>query len=406
MRQKERICIGVFNRYDYAVRRNIYQKAAGYRYREIESRERRCIAWLVKRFHLNISFEMKPGLVRAVSMDRSVFYARPAKKSLKEVDFIHAWNQVCATQLPWGVTLETKLPHNFETGGLLCRLYEAYVRDRDLKLAARPNCRFIIAFSRNTYDSFRNEVRKNDPMLWRCIGPKTTVLLPPQRRLADDVQIEQKYRRDRKWKLFFCGRDFLVKGGMEMVKALQNLRRRYEFSLILISPLNVHSRGFQLNPVYEAEEVEQTIRFIRHAPWIEWYGQVDNHRAVRMMKECHIGLFPSYGDTFGYVVLEMQACGCPVITTDQNALRELNNQQAGWVCPLSGCGDFLRDKQAQAAARERLVRLIEESLTDAFGNRSLVEQKAKYAARRIEEEFSEETFAERLGDIYRKAVLK
>lgn len=404
MKQKKRLCVGVFNRYDYAVRRNIYQKAAGCRYIEIESLERRCIAWLAERFHITISFERKPGLARAVLMDRSVFYARPWKKRLKEVDIIHAWNQVCATKLPWGVTLETKLPHDFETGGLLCRLYEAYVRDRDLKLAARPNCRFIIAFSQNTYDSFRNEVRKINPKLWSRIGPKTTVLLPPQRRLADDAQIEQKYRRDGTWKLFFCGRDFLVKGGMEMMKALQNVRRQYEFSLILISPLNVHSRGFRLNPAYEADEVEQTVHRIKHTPWITWYEKVDNRQAIRMMKECHIGLFPSYGDTFGYVVLEMQACGCPVITTDQNALRELNNEQAGWVCPLSGCGDFRKDKKSQEEVRERLARLIEESLRDAFENRRLAEQKAKYAAKRIEEAFSEEAFAKRLGDIYRKTV--
>lgn len=406
MKRRKRICIGIFNQYDYAVRRNIYQKAKGYQYREIESRERRWIAKLAKLFRVNISFEMKPGLLRAVLMDRSVFYARPMKKDLKEVDFIHAWNQVCVSPLPWGITLETKLPHNFETeGGYLCRLYEAYVKRRDLKLVSHPDCRFIIAFSQNTYEAFRKEVQKNAPGLWKSIAPKTSVLLPPQRRLANDAQIEQKYRKDQKWKLLFCGRDFLVKGGMEMVKALQNLRTRYEFELILISPLYVHSRGFLLNPQYEADEIEKTMHAIKHAPWIHWYESLDHDKVIGLMKECHVGLFPSYGDTLGYVVMEMQACGCPVITTDLNALPELNNEQAGWVCPLSGCGDFLRDRRTQTQVRERLVSLLQKSLEEAFENRDLTEQKAKYAAKRIETEFSEKKFAEQMEYLYRNAGL-
>lgn len=404
MKRKKRICIGIFNPYDYAVRRNIYQKADGYEYREIESRERRFIAGLVKIFHLNISFEMKPGFLRAVLMDRSVFYAKPRKKDLKEVDFIHAWNQVCVSPLPWGMTLETKLPHDFETGGgYLCRRYEAYVKKRDLKLAAHANCRFIITFSQNTYDSFQNEVSKSAPGLWKSIHLKTSVLLPPQRRLISDAEIEQKYRNNTKWKLFFCGRDFLVKGGMEMISALRDLRRRYTFELILISPLHVHSQGFLLNPQYAADEIEATVRYIKHAPWIHWYESMDNNRVIRLMKECQVGLFPSYGDTFGYVVMEMQACGCPVISTDVNALRELNNEHVGWICPLSEYRDFLKDRQEQRYVRERLVCLIQESLEAAFQNRDLTEQKAKHAAKRIEEEFSEERFAKQIKHIYRKA---
>ena len=33
----------------------------------------------------------------------------------------------------------------------------------------------------------------------------------------------------------------------------------------------------------------------------------------------------------GYSVLEMQACGCPVITTDIRALPEMNNEKCGWL---------------------------------------------------------------------------
>ncbi|MFW2788163.1 glycosyltransferase, partial [Acinetobacter baumannii] len=45
----------------------------------------------------------------------------------------------------------------------------------------------------------------------------------------------------------------------------------------------------------------------------------------------HIGLLPTWADTFGYSVLEFQACGCPVISTDVRALSEINNNDIGWL---------------------------------------------------------------------------
>lgn len=52
------------------------------------------------------------------------------------------------------------------------------------------------------------------------------------------------------------------------------------------------------------------------------------------MKQCHIGLLPTFGDTFGFSVLEMQACGCPVITSNNYALPEINNKEIGWICDI------------------------------------------------------------------------
>ncbi|MFH4294310.1 glycosyltransferase, partial [Acinetobacter baumannii] len=64
---------------------------------------------------------------------------------------------------------------------------------------------------------------------------------------------------------------------------------------------------------------------------IKIYSNVDNNKVIEMIREHHIGLFPTWADTFGYSVLEFQACGCPVISTDVRALSEINNNDIGWL---------------------------------------------------------------------------
>lgn len=52
------------------------------------------------------------------------------------------------------------------------------------------------------------------------------------------------------------------------------------------------------------------------------------------MKNSHVGLLQTWSDTYGYSVLEFQACACSVITTDLRALPEINNNEVGWLIEL------------------------------------------------------------------------
>ena len=52
---------------------------------------------------------------------------------------------------------------------------------------------------------------------------------------------------------------------------------------------------------------------------------------MNILKNTHVGLLPSYADTYGYSVLEAQSFGCPVITTNIRAMPEINNSKKGWI---------------------------------------------------------------------------
>ena len=51
---------------------------------------------------------------------------------------------------------------------------------------------------------------------------------------------------------------------------------------------------------------------------------------LELLSGSHIGLLPSFAETYGYVVLEMQAAGVPVVTTDIRAFSEVNPDECGW----------------------------------------------------------------------------
>ena len=399
---KQKISVGVFDRQDYAVKRNIYGKAIhlGVCYMDVESKERLWIHELANVLHLDISWQMSPGIARAILLDRSLFYVKPIKDNREKVDIIHVWNQVCDTKDNWGVTLETALPHLVEPEGRgFCRIYENYVIKRDWELITHNNCRFIITFSQNTYNELKKRALEYSPAIWNIIASKTRVLLPPQRRIISNEEIQQKFL-GKEINIIFVGRYFLIKGGMEMLSALRDLRKEYEFHLTVIGGLEDYHQG-KLNPLYTAKEISDAADLLKSASWITWYKKLDHAHVLDLMKKSHIGMFPSYCDTFGYVVLEMQASGCPVLTTDINAMPEINDDNRGWICHLN---TPIEEYHLQSEkVRKELVQQIEEHMIDALEDRNKLEEKALLAANVIEENFSPEKFAAEMYEIYMQA---
>ena len=61
--------------------------------------------------------------------------------------------------------------------------------------------------------------------------------------------------------------------------------------------------------------------------WI-WFGQVDNATLRALYASAYGFIFPSDYEGFGLPVLEAMACGCPVITSSDAALREVGGEAA------------------------------------------------------------------------------
>lgn len=75
-------------------------------------------------------------------------------------------------------------------------------------------------------------------------------------------------------------------------------------------------------------------------------GSLPPAHVARAMASADVFVFPSATDSLGNVVLEAQACGLPVLVTDQGGPREhMLNGTTGWVCP-AGDADAFADRVA------------------------------------------------------------
>lgn len=101
---------------------------------------------------------------------------------------------------------------------------------------------------------------------------------------------------------------------------------------------NVAHQEFQDDAAFRAS-IENTLR---ECPIFRHHTSLSNDAVLEMIKTSDVGLLPTWQETYGFSVLEMQACGCPVITTNVRALPEINPENAGWLirCPLNSMSEL------------------------------------------------------------------
>lgn len=304
-----------------------------------------------------------------------------------EVDFIHTFNAVCDTDLPWSVSFETTVPRVWPRTEEEERYYLRLV-----ELVKKSNCKSLYAICQNAYRIHRQSLIQHIPMEdVELLMKKTKVLHPPQRILILEDEFARKHRVG-KFHFIFIGRAFFFKGGREVIHALSKFEGQFEFKLTLVSEL-AH------NDYFTHASYEESLRWraiIREKSWIEHLEHLRNEDVLEKCREATVGLLPSVADTYGYAVLEMQAAGCPVITTNIRAFPEINNEECGWVCrvPIDdmGCCAERDDAVWSAILQQELERCFQE----IFEHPDEIQKKGMAAMERIRKMHDPEAYAKEL----------
>ena len=321
-------------------------------------------------------------------------------------DIVHTFNVCCDIGKEWCVTFESTFPR---TNNTIDRVWEKdnedYQPDKitlyESEIATRKNCKGLIALSNNAFNIQKNMLKNFPEDIARRLNDKTSVLLPPQKVLISKKELDSKFNnKNGKIKMVFVGNDFFRKGGDQLVDVLEQLKslHNYNFSLTVISTLSYGDYASQST----YHDFEKYSKKLKKLPWITWYKNVPNDKVLNIMKKSHLGFLPTLADTFGYSVLEMQATGCPVVTTNIRELSEINNVTCGWICKLpkdniSNEALFYK-KNCKAILRKELVTNLTEILTDP----SKLYIKAQEAIKRIEKEHNPQNYAKALKKIYEK----
>lgn len=258
---------------------------------------------------------------------------------LKRNGVVHTFNSCISGRNEWCATFESVLPRtNYTRMGLPNSKKVDKFTIRQFKLLAKNNCLGCIALSQATYNLQMSALNKMSAYLSAeeiaLIQNKTKVLHPPQEILVSEAEIVKKYENTEVLELIFVGHDFFRKGGKELLDCLISIKSQnedaYKFHLTVVSCMNYGDYASHATK----EEMEHYKEVLEKTDWIDFYESLPNEEVLQLCKKAHIGLLPTMADTYGYSVLEMQACGCAMVTTDIRSLPEINNEMSGWICHL------------------------------------------------------------------------
>ena len=328
---------------------------------------------------------------------------------MPDVDIVHTFNHVCKMKKPWIVTFESTIPRTNQT---VERIWEHddsiiikpdKITQKSLEALMKPNCIKLIALSDSARRIQMEMLRHMDYTGVEALESKLVVIHPPQDVLVDEKWVHQKYKNmDGKIDFLFIGRDFFGKGGMQMVEALRGYVNRYDIHLTVIGRLSYEKWGSK-------KEKEEWEGILSSEPWITWHDELPNNEVLKLCKKAHVGCLPTFQDTYGYSILEMQACGCPVITTDIRAIPEINDISCGWLVPLEKnavAGEAIHYTDGDKRARkEQLLVGLTQCIKELLAHPEQIEQKALNSLRRIKTFHDPQAYAAKIGEIYEKSRL-
>jgi glycosyltransferase involved in cell wall biosynthesis len=307
--------------------------------------------------------------------------------SYPKVDLYHHWRALDFGSTPWIVSTSSGLPFGWPS--------DRY--SKGLELLASEACKRIIVTGSCARD-WQCSKAKQEPRFARPIMEKVEVLPPAQDLLIPKWEAKPAGQPG-PLRLVFVGAGFLRKGGLELLRVVERLRSEGdEIALDVVSSLG----SWQGENVtgHTGQARREARRLMREIAKVTWHGRLPNDEVLDIFKQGHIGLLPSYTETYGYTVLEAQASGCPTITTDINAFPDINPDKVGWRIPIDGEDYDFQSEEGRALISDRLEKGLYRRLKRILEDRSVIREKGKAALARIAEEHSPAQHRRRLRAIY------
>lgn len=319
------------------------------------------------------------------------------------VDFIHTFNHVCDTRIPWAACFESTIPRTNQTVNRFWENEQSSFRPdsftrRSIDLMLQDSCKALIAISNSAFIIQKNMLNMLEYEGVQEISNKMCAIHPPQDVLVDQEFIAEKFQNLNRYEFIFLGRDFFRKGCDAFIETLIKYQNDVHFHLTIISELGWMDYASET----DKKKWEHKLASI---PWITWYRSLENRDCLELIKHAHIGVLTTLQDTYGYSTLEMQACGCPVISTNIRACSEINNDNCGWIVPLKKDnigGEALRRTVEERERCDYELRTgIELSLNNIFNAKPEdLQKKAIQGIARIRIEHDPVEYGQQLKKIY------
>ena len=218
-----------------------------------------------------------------------------------DADLIHSTRGlIILNKKPWVVDIE--YARSF-VGSRHGALLNPDMQRRIVKYLSSEYCRKIMPHCSAAVKSMHSIFGKK-------FDKKTEVVYPAIRK-------SKKYKKSKSNSLniFFYGRDrFFLKGGKETLEAFTQLQKRYDVTLTMKADVPAEYKEKYPNVNYEE----------RMLPKEQFFEKI--------FSRADIFCFPTFMDTFGFVLLEAMSLGLPIVATDIFAMREIvENNKGGFT---------------------------------------------------------------------------
>lgn len=309
---------------------------------------------------------------------------------INDVKLFHFFNKISFSSTPWISTFETCIPY-------FSKPSEKFVRTLTSKY-----CKKLIAMSNRAY-CIEMERLSSFPQIRQEVEHKIVTLHPPQASLIKDYT--DKLLSKEYISFVFTGRDFFRKGGMEMLNTFARLiEEKKPVKLTIISSLDY---GDYVS-LSTSDDLKKALDIIKKYPQnIIHLKSLPNKRVLDLFCHSHVALLPSFHESYGYSILEAQAAGCPVITTDISAIPEINSNECGWLL-LMPKNEFREGKWRTRTDKNIFSRLLEEQLyntiTKILDAPSMIKNKGEKALERIKREHDPQSRVDILEKIYTESI--
>lgn len=107
-----------------------------------------------------------------------------------------------------------------------------------------------------------------------------------------------------------------------VIKAFAGLKNRKDFQLVLAGKTG-----------WLSEEIFRTVKDLGLGEDVIFTGYVPDEDRPKLLSAAEVFVFPSFFEGFGMPVVEAQACGAPVVTSNTTSLPEAAGAGAGLVAP-------------------------------------------------------------------------
>jgi len=311
---------------------------------------------------------------------------------LNKVDVLHFFNAISYGSKPWLTTSEYVVPRYFSAN--------ANVTRKGLLQLTKPNFKKLISMSQAAHDYELNFLNENFSDLKDEVIAKMQVILPSQKLLLNNLE-DKKTPTNCMVFTLIASNNFFGKGGKELLNVFDVLlSKKYDIKLNIIPKITYGDWASQSTK----QGYDAAMKIVSKYPNnIFNYDFLPNAEVLKILNETHIGLLPTYAETFGYSALESMASGCPVISTNIFALPEINNNELGWLIdvPKQPSGDGIIKTEND---RKVFSKILEDGLlqciVEAYSNPEKVKEKAMKNLKYIDENHKPENNANIIEGIY------